>query len=466
MQLWKLFVTALMPVLKVLLIIAVGAFLALHRFNILRDSARKHLNTKYDVINKNVLASFLSYISCPNKIVYYVFTPALVCSILAKTITFRSLVMLWFMPLNILLTFIVGTALGWLFMKITKAPSDMQGLVLGCCAAGNLGNLPLIIIPAVCKESNSSFGDVDVCNKKGMAYASLSMAIGQIYIWTFVYNIIRVYSCQIFNMNQVNDSTVGPVSAIETDLENHSTGSVVTAEDLSETNDHGSTLPGERASVSLCSNIFGNMDTLCALVLLSMNMVPKQKQIMKPLRTLVEKLNLKVLLAPATIGSILGLIIGVVPPFKKMFVGDNAPLRVVEDSVSMLGEASIPSITLLLGANLLNGLKRSGMKLSLVVGIIVVRYIALPSLGVAIVKGAIHFGIIHHDPLYQFILLLQYALPPAISIIIFCFMTLPGTITQLFGAGETECSIVMLATYVCASFALTLWSTFFMWLVL
>lgn len=62
------------------------------------------------------------------------------------------------------------------------------------------------------------------------------------------------------------------------------------------------------------------------------------------------------------------------------------------------------------------GLKRSGMKLSLVVGIIVVRYIALPILGVGIVKGAIHFGLIHHDPLYQFILLLQYALPPAISI--------------------------------------------------
>ncbi|KAG4910944.1 hypothetical protein JHK87_057060 [Glycine soja] len=44
MQLWKLFITALMPVLKLLLLTAVGAFLALHRFNILRKSARKHLN--------------------------------------------------------------------------------------------------------------------------------------------------------------------------------------------------------------------------------------------------------------------------------------------------------------------------------------------------------------------------------------------------------------------------------------
>lgn len=37
--------------------------------------------------------------------------------------------------------------------------------------------------------------------------------------------------------------------------------------------------------------------------------------------------------------------------------------------------------------------------------------------------------------------------------------------TQLFGAGESECSIVMLWTYALASVALTVWSTIFMWLV-
>ncbi|XP_014513069.1 protein PIN-LIKES 3 [Vigna radiata var. radiata] len=406
MELWNLFTTSLMPVLKVLIITALGTFLALHRFNILRESARKHFNA----------------------LVYFVFTPALVCSILAKTITFKSLAMVWFMPLNVLFTFIIGTALGWLCLKITKAAPDMQGLVLGCCAAGNLGNMPLIIIPAVCKESGSPFGAVSVCNTKGMSYASMSMAISNIYIWTFVYQIIRVYSCRNFNENKVDGPTVGPVSATEADLENHSSTPEVTA---AQTNDLVTSFKTDTVS--------------------------KEKQITKPLRTLVKRLNLKILLAPPTLGSIVGLIIGVVPPFKKMFVGDDAPFRVVEDSASMLGDACIPAMTLLVGANLLNGLKRSGLKPSVLVGIIVVRYIALPIFGVLIVKGAIRYGIIHQDPLYHFILLLQYALPPAISI---------STITQLFGAGETECSIVMLATNVCASFTLTLWSTFFMWLVL
>ncbi|QCE07675.1 Auxin efflux carrier [Vigna unguiculata] len=406
MELWKLFTTALMPVLKVLLITGLGSFLALHRFNILRESARKHLNA----------------------LVYFVFTPALVCSILAKTITFKSLAMVWFMPLNILFTFVIGTALGWLCLKITKAAPDMQGLVLGCCAAGNQGNMPLIIIPAVCKESGSPFGAVNVCNTKGLTYASLSMAISNIYIWTFVYHIIRVYSCRNFNVNKVDTTTEGPVSATEADLENHSTTPEVTA---AQTNDLVTQFKTDTES--------------------------KEKQIIKPLKTLVKRLNLKILLAPPTLGSIVGLIIGVVPPFQKMFVGADAPFRVVEDSASMLGDACIPAMTLLVGANLLNGLKRSGLRPSVLVGIIVVRYIVLPIFGVVIVKGAIRYGIIHQDPLYHFILLLQYALPPAISI---------STITQLFGAGETECSIVMLATNACASFTLTLWSTFFMWLVL
>jgi len=43
--------------------------------------------------------------------------------------------------------------------------------------AGNLGNLPIIIVPAVCKQSGSPFGDVNVCYKNALAYASLSMAV-------------------------------------------------------------------------------------------------------------------------------------------------------------------------------------------------------------------------------------------------------------------------------------------------
>nr|GEW68659.1 hypothetical protein [Tanacetum cinerariifolium] len=120
-------------------------------------------------------------------------------------------------------------------------------------------------------------------------------------------------------------------------------------------------------------------------------------------------------------------------------------------------DAAIPVVTLIVGGNLLKGLKASsGISLKIVFGIAAVRYIFLPLFGIVIVKSAHHFGLVNSDPLYLFVLLLQFALPPAMNI---------GTIVQLFGAGESDCSVIMLWTYALASISLTLWSTFFMYVV-
>jgi hypothetical protein len=42
----------------------------------------------------------------------------------------------WFMLVNILLTFLIGTALAWILIKITRTPQHLRGLVIGCCSAG------------------------------------------------------------------------------------------------------------------------------------------------------------------------------------------------------------------------------------------------------------------------------------------------------------------------------------------
>ncbi|KAM7519923.1 hypothetical protein LguiB_018885 [Lonicera macranthoides] len=346
-------------------------------------------------------------------VVFFVFNPALVSSNLAKTVTFESIVLLWFMPINILLTFIIGTALGWILLIITRVPQHLKGLVLGSCAAGNLGNLPLIIIPAVCREKGSPFGAPDVCYTYGMAYASLSMAIGAIYLWSYVYNIIRVSSSKTREFN-IDDNT--------------------------KVNSAGETKP-----------LQGNFTI--------------SKKIKLHLGKFSRKINMQALFAPSTTGAIAGFVIGTVSPVRKLMIGDSAPLHVVQDSASLLAyisltflhmDAAIPTVTLIVGGNLMKGLKGSGIQLSLIVGIIAVRYVFLPLFGVIIVKGAIHFGLVHTDPLYQFVLLLQFALPPAMNI---------GTITQLFGAGHNECSVIMLWTYSLASVSLSVWSTFFVWLV-
>ncbi|KAK9071489.1 hypothetical protein SSX86_010058 [Deinandra increscens subsp. villosa] len=386
-----LFCAASMPVLKVLIVTAVGSFLALDSINLLGQSTRKQVN----------------------ELVFFVFNPALVGSNLAKTITYESLISLWFMPVNILLTFIIGSILGWLLMIIAKPPHHLKGLILGTCSAGNLGNMLLIIVPAVCKENGTPFGDSDVCSEYGMAYASLSMAIGAVFLWSYVYNLVRVFS-----KDSANNQTETVQEVLKQPL-----------------------LPSSESKSS--DKLDGKMQVMLNSV--------KQHW-----RKFSAHINLRAIFAPSTTGAIAGFVIGTIAPLRRMLIGTTAPLRVIQDSASLVGDAAVPVVTLIVGGNLLRGLKGSGISIPLVLGIAAVRYIFLPLFGILIVKGALYFGLVHADPLYLFVLLLQFALPPAMNI---------GTITQLFGAGESECSVIMLWTYGLASISLTLWSTFFMWLV-
>ncbi|KAF8011230.1 hypothetical protein BT93_J1747 [Corymbia citriodora subsp. variegata] len=412
-----LLLIASMPVLKVLLVTALGLYLALESVDIMGESTRKQMN----------------------RVSFFVFNPALVGSNLASAVTSENIVQSWFMPINILITFIIGSALGWILVKVTRAPQHVKGLILGCCASGNLGNLPLIIIPAVCKEQGSPFGAPDVCHKYGMAYASISMAIGAVYLWSYVFNIVRVSASKITREEEkINES-------------------VKATESTTDTKKLVQECPEALVLSTKCTST-DNLDELTLpLVKPEMNgQVSTWGKLKQCLTKISKKINLQTLLAPSTIGAIVGFIVGVVPYFRGLLIGTGAPLRVIEDSASLVGDAAIPAITLIMGGNLLRGLRGSSVQPSLIAGVVAIRYIILPLFGIVIVKGALYFGMVHEDPLYLFVLLLQYALPPAMNI---------GTMTQLFGAGESECSVVMLWAYALASVALTVWSTFFMWLV-
>ncbi|CAL5063697.1 unnamed protein product [Urochloa decumbens] len=394
MGLLELFVTACVPVFNMLLVTGVGSFLASGFAGILTKEARKHLNN----------------------LVFYVFNPCLIAAYLAKTITMESLGKLWFMPVNILLGFIFGLIFGWIVTKMTRTPTKLKGLVLGCCSAGNVGNIFLIIIPALCKEKGSPFGAPDACQSYGLAYSSLSLAIGAVFLWSIAYNIIRVTS-------QVSEG-------------------------------HGD---AQTTVVIVGSDAGPVSEEECALPLLPPNKskVPLSERAWQFLSSITGVVDLRKLFAPSTIAVIVGLILGATPLIKNSLIGENAPLRALQESAELIGGAAVPAVTLIMGGNLLKGVRGgASVQPSVIAGVIAVRYILLPLLGTGLVKGAVRLGLVQADPLYQFILMLQYAVPPAMNI---------GTMTQLFGVGESECSVIFVWAYAVASVAVTAWSAFFLW---
>ncbi|OMO65646.1 Auxin efflux carrier [Corchorus capsularis] len=401
MELFRLFITSLMPVLKVLLVIAVGLYLATERVDLLEADARRHLNN----------------------LVFYVFFPALIGCSLADTVTIKDLAALWFMPVNTFISCIIGSFFGWILVKVTRTPRHLHGLIIGCSSAANAGSMLLILLPALCEEKSCPFGQSPSCSLYGKAYASLSLAMQAIYVWSILYFIMRSSANHKVNVLNTNETRIIAMTSLSS---NDCSADGLHQIDMPQTDNRRKEeiLTFEKAKQSFMMVLRSN--------------------------------SLKKIFAPSTIATIVGFIIGIASPIRKALIGDSAPLRVIYNSAVLIGEAGIPSITLIVGANLLKGLRGSGVGPSLIIGIIAIRNILMPGTGILIVKVAKNWGMVNSDSFYQFTLMLQYAMPPAMNI---------GTISQLLGTGESEFSVIMLWNYIVAAFSITLWIAFYMWLV-
>ncbi|CAE5986491.1 unnamed protein product [Arabidopsis lyrata] len=395
MGFWSLLEVASMPVIQVLVMSLVGAFLASDRCKLFPVEARNSMN----------------------KVVFVLFAPALMFANLAQTVTLEDIISWWFMPVNMGLTFLIGGLLGWMVVKILKPPPYLEGLIVATCSAGNMGNLPIILVPAICDEDKSPFGNRSVCRTVGLSYASFSMALGGFYIWTYTFRLIKGSAMRI---QAIEESERTAIKSSNSDLEaDHKTHLLGAPED-------------------------------------------KENKVVKEetgfWRKVVDFLHeiLEELLAPPTLGAIIGFIFGAVRWLRNLIIGDDAPLRIVQSTAKLLGDGTIPCMTIILGGNLIQGLRSSAVKPVVVLGIVCVRYIIMPIIGIGIVLTAANLGFLPADPLFQYVLMLQFTLPPAMNI---------GTMTQLYNVAQDECSVLMLWTYLVAILALTVWSTIFLHLL-
>ncbi|CAM0870467.1 unnamed protein product [Alopecurus aequalis] len=437
MRFWSLLAVAWMPVLQVLLAGLLGACLASRRLNVLTSDARRSIN----------------------KIVYIV--PSLVFSSLAGTVTLKDIISWWFMPVNMGIIFLIGATLGWLAVKALRPGEHLQGLVIACSSAGNWGTIPLMIVPAICNEEDSPFGDANTCRSLGLSYVSLSMAVrssshdslcqhyhgttfwilncfmqlGNFYIWTHSYSIMK-RSAQLYKKG-CDDQPTTDIRKEENSGEDQNGNSVVFLPLSS--GDFCEDVPSNSVSSTSAQN--GVANTL-------MRYLRRAKDLFVEI--------LKELWSPPSVAALIGFTIGTIDKLKSLVTEEDSPLRVVQDTAKLLGDAAIPCTVLILGGNLTKGRGRTTMKPLVVVSIIVIRFVILPACGIGMVNAASKLGFLPRCPLYRYVLLLQSTVPPAMSI---------GTIAQLFDVGEEECSIVFLWTHLVAALALTIWSTVFMSLV-
>ncbi|CAL9105908.1 unnamed protein product [Musa acuminata var. zebrina] len=363
---------AVLPIAKVFTMCFLGFLMASKYVNILPANGRKLLNG----------------------LVFSLLLPCLIFSQLGRAITWQKLLEWWFIPVNIILATILGSLVGLLVASIVRPPYPYFKFTVIHVGIGNIGNIPLVLIAALCRDKSNPFGDSDKCSQDGNAYISFGQWVGAIILYTYVFRMLAPPPGETFDgAEEVKLPTKIPVNNSAPDQV-----PLLTSKDA-ETTSHESL---------------------------------KQGQLIGHLCHLVEKLKIKQVFQPPIIASILAIVIGTVPVLKHFILTDDAPLFFFTDSCLILGEAMIPCILLALGGNLVDGpgagSKRLGLRTT--AAIIFGRLVLVPPAGLGIVTVADKLGLFPRgDKMFKFVLLLQHTMPTSVlSGINFLHLLVPDAI--------------------------------------
>ncbi|KAK4410140.1 protein PIN-LIKES 2 [Sesamum angolense] len=347
-----------------------------------------------------------------SKLVFALFLPCLIFIHLGETVTLRNFVRWWFVPVNVILSTIIGALLGLLVAKVCKPPPEYIRFTVMMTAFGNTGNLHLAIIGSVCHGAHNPFGPA--CQKTGTAYVSFAQWVAVLILYTLVYHLM--------------DPPFERYEVVDDGIE---------IQELS-TNDLNMPLLLEAELPAMDKASF------IARSSLSRNSVPEPDLLEEGGSGAVSHI-----FQPPIFATILAFIVGMVPPIKSVVYGNDAPLSFITDSLEILAGAMVPSVMLILGGMLAEGPNESRLGIRTTIGIIVARLLILPLAGLGVVSLADRLKfLIAGDQMYRFVLLLQYTTPSAILL---------GAIASLRGYAASEASALLFWQHIFAVFSLTIY---------
>uniref|UniRef100_A0A5B7B0D1 Auxin efflux carrier family protein n=1 Tax=Davidia involucrata TaxID=16924 RepID=A0A5B7B0D1_DAVIN len=377
---------AVLPIAKVFTMCFLGFLMASKCVNILPASGRKLLNG----------------------LVFSLLLPCLIFSQLGQAITLQKMLEWWFIPVNVVLATITGSIIGLVVASIVHPPYPFFKFTIIQIGIGNIGNVPLVLIAALCRDKANPFGDADKCTHDGNAYISFGQWVGAIVLYTYVFHMLAPPVEGTFDIEDKNL----PIKSPQKDSSPEEVPLLM--QEVVPTNSKGS----------------------------------KNGKIKDFLNYLCEKLKLKQILQPPIIASILAMGIGTVPFLKRLIFTTDAPLYFFTDSCMILGEAMIPCILLALGGNLVDGPGSSKLGLRTTAAIIFGRLVLVPPTGLGIVMLADKLGFLPPgDKMFRFVLLLQHTMPTSV---------LSGAVANLRGCGR-EAAAVLFWVHIFAVFSMAGW---------
>ncbi|KAM1353473.1 hypothetical protein COP2_033991 [Malus domestica] len=388
---------AVLPIAKVFTVCSLGLLMASKYVNIFPASGRKLLNG----------------------LVFSLLLPCLIFSQLGQAITLQKMLEWWFIPVNVVIGSTTGSIIGYIVASLVHPPYPFFKFTIVQIGIGNIGNVPLVLISALCRDKSNPFGDSTTCKTDGTAYISFGQWVGAIILYTYVFQMLSPPPEGTFDVEEKelpiksprNGTTPDQVPLLTPDENEEETAR---KEEVAETESNASNKP----------------------------------KITMFFLFIYEKLKLKQVLQPPIIASILAMVLGTIPFLKKLIFTSDGPLFFFTDSCIILGEAMIPCILLALGGNLVDGPGSSKLGLRTTAAIIFARLVLVPPVGLGVVMLADKLGFLPpNDQMFRFVLLLQHTMPTSV---------LAGAVANLRGCGR-EAAAVLFWVHIFAIFSMAGW---------
>lgn len=373
-----------------------------------------------------------------SNLVFMLFLPCLIFINLGETITLSNFIAWWFIPVNVLISTLVGCVLGLVVAAICRPPPEFFRLTVIMTAFGNTGNLPLAIVGSVCHDTDTPFGPE--CKNKGTAYVCFAQWVAALLVYTLVYHM----------MEPPEGGSSGGGGEIEEYLPSNNLSRPLLVE---------AEWPGvedratEHCKTPLIARVFTDTESeasssMCLDSPKSIKCLA-EPQMMKKIRIVAERTPFGHILQPPILATVLAFVVGMVPAVKPVMYGGDAPLAFITDSLAMMSEAMVPSVMLVLGGMLSEGPNESRLGIPTMSGVVVARLLVLPLVGIGVVSVADRLGIlVAGDEMYKLVLLLQYTTPSAILL---------GAVGSLRGYGAKEAAALLFWQHIFAVFSLTIY---------
>jgi predicted permease len=229
----------------------------------------------------------------------------------------------WFIPVNIVIGAVLGCTLGYLMALLVRPPPQFFNFFVIMVGIGNIGNIPLVIIGAICRPDDNPFGqDSETCNSEGVAYISFGQWVGAVIVYTFVFHVLA----------PPKDANRESSPEIDIKVESRSPDHIDDANGFSQTDVLPDNIQKED-SISVPLLFAQSSDTL-----------PK-----------VSGRWLENIFQPPVVASLLALVMGSVPVLRNLMFEEHSIFFFFYDSLNMVGGAMVPCIMLVLGGNLVGG---------------------------------------------------------------------------------------------------------------